>query len=131
MPLFSYTATNSEGKKIVGQQEAETRDQVVQMLHDQSLVVISIEEKVELDLKKLGSLQIGGVPLSEKVLFTKQLSTMLATGLPIIQALDIIVQQTENESLREKLRKVYKSVESGSSLSDAFRKERPYSASCR
>jgi hypothetical protein len=66
MPLFSYTATNNEGKKIVGQQEADSRDQIVQMLHDQSLVVISVEEKIEIDFKKLGSIQIGGVPLNEK-----------------------------------------------------------------
>ncbi|MBL8014835.1 MAG: type II secretion system F family protein [Candidatus Doudnabacteria bacterium] len=124
MAEFSYIAVTKKGQKVTGTRESDSRDEVAKFLHQQDLTVISIDENLGLDFKRLGSIQIGGVPLKERVLFVKQFSTMLSAGLPIIQALDILVQQTENQFLREKLVKVYRAVESGSALSDAFRKEK-------
>lgn len=123
MPQFSYTATNKQGKKISGVQDAENRDQVANILHEQSLVIISIDEKIDVGLNQLLQMQIGGLPLSEKVIFVKQLSTMLTAGLPLLQALGTLVQQTENKGMRGRLLEVYKSVEAGSSLTDSFGKE--------
>ncbi len=124
MSIFNYEATTRQGKKVTGTRESENSDDVANFLHDQGLVVISINENVGIDFKKLSSIQVGGIPLAEKSIFVKQLSTMLSAGLPIIQALDILVQQTKNASLKEKLTKVYKSVESGTSLADAFQKDK-------
>lgn len=123
MPTFKYIATSKQGKKITGEREAETREEVASFLHDQDLVVLRVDQSVGIDWKKLFSLQIGGVPLAEKVIFAKQLATMLSAGLPILQALDILVQQTKNPSLKEKLSRVYKNVESGVSLSESFAKD--------
>src|SRR5690606_29503302 len=67
---------------------------------------------------------IGGLPLKEKLILVKQLSTMIAAGIPIIQAIDILVQQAEKPALKAQLRDVYKSIESGNSLSDAFSKQK-------
>lgn len=123
MPKFTYIATSRSGQKSTGEVEAETRDEVANSLHQQGLVVVSIDENLALDLDSLMNIQIGGVPLAERVIFAKQLSTMIAAGLPLIQALNIMVQQTENKAMRENLLKVYKSVEAGTSLSDSFRRE--------
>jgi type IV pilus assembly protein PilC len=124
MSVFTYEATSRQGQRVTGTREAESRDDVATFLHDQGLVVITISENVGIDFKKLGSIQIGGIPLSERVIFVKQLSTMLSAGLPIIQALDILVQQTKNSSLKDKLARVYKSVEAGTSLAEAFKKDK-------
>ena len=124
MSVFTYEATSKQGQKVTGTREAETRDDVANFLHDQGLVVITINENVGIDFKKLGSIQVGGIPLTERVIFVKQLSTMLSAGLPIIQALDILVQQTKNSSLKDKLARVYKSVEAGTSLAESFKKDK-------
>ncbi len=123
MAEFHYQAISKLGKKIEGLRESDSREEVASFLHQQGLVIVSIDEQVSLNLKRLGNIQIGGVPLKDRVVFVKQLSTMLSAGLPIIQALDILVQQAENAALREKLTHAYRDVEAGSSLSEAFGKE--------
>ncbi len=123
MPFYKYVATNKQGRKESGEMEAPSGSDVANILHDKGLVVVSIDEKLDLDLDSLLSIQIGGVPLAEKVIFVKQLATMLGAGLPLIQALNIMVQQTENKGMRTRLLAVYKSVESGNSLSESFKLE--------
>lgn len=123
MPLYGYTATDRKGKTVTGKQEAPNSDAVAGFLHDKGLVVVEVNELIGIDFQQILSAQVGGVPLADRVIFAKQLSTMLSAGLPLIQALEILVQQTENKSLRKKLDKVYKDVSSGISLSEAFRKD--------
>ncbi len=122
MGEFKYVATKRTGEKVEGVTDADTREKVVDFLHEQDLIVVSIDEKVGIDFKKLGSFQIGGVPLKEKVFFTKQLSTMLDAGLPLTQALDILTNQVKNQSLKEKLVNVLEEVKGGNTLSSAFSK---------
>jgi type IV pilus assembly protein PilC len=120
--VFKYIAINREGKRIEGTREAEKREDVVSFLINQGLTIVSISESLNLDLKKLLSTDIGGLPLSEKLLLIKQLSTMISAGIPLLQALDILVQQADKEALRDKLEKVYEGVESGQTLSASFGK---------
>ncbi len=120
---FRYVATDSKGRKIEGKREAASREDVAAFLQERNMTVISIEDTLGLDWQQISSFQIGGVPLAERVVFVKQLSTMLKTGLPIIQALTILIEQTENVSLKNKLQRVYQDVASGIPLSEAFRKE--------
>lgn len=120
---YNYTAINSDGKRIEGTREAESRDSVVNFLSSQGMTIVSVTEKIGFDFNNLLSTDIGGVPLAEKVILTKQLSTMISAGIPLIQAMDILVQQTEKESLKEKLKDVYAALESGQKLSDGFRRQ--------
>ncbi|MCA9378976.1 type II secretion system F family protein [Candidatus Dojkabacteria bacterium] len=124
MAQYNYVALSKSGQKIKGSYEAASREEVSTYLHEQGLVVIAIDENIGLSFKRLGQVQLGGVPLKDRVIFVKQLSTMLSAGLPIIQALEILVQQATNSSLRDKLQKAYKDVESGASLSEAFSKQK-------
>ncbi|BCX13858.1 MAG: type II secretion system protein F [Candidatus Dojkabacteria bacterium] len=119
---FKYVAINSEGKRIEGNREADSREDVVNFLLNQDLTIVSISENINLDFKKILSSDIGGLPLAEKLVLVKQLSTMISAGIPLLQALDILVQQTEKEALKEKLQKVYEGVESGQTLSKSFAK---------
>src|SRR5690606_24232832 len=67
--------------------------------------------------------EIGGLPIGDRVILVKQLATMITAGIPLLQALDILIQQTEKESLKEKLQRIYKMVQAGTSLSDSFKRE--------
>lgn len=120
---FRYIATDSKGRQIEGKREAASREDVAAFLQEKNLTVISIEDTLGLDWEQISSFQIGGVPLAERVVFVKQLATMLRTGLPLIQALTILIEQTENVSLKNKLQRVYQDVASGIALSEAFLKE--------
>lgn len=124
MAQYNYIAVSKSGQKVKGSYDAASREEVSTYLHDQGLVVLSIDEDIGLGFKRLGQFQIGGVPLKDRVIFVKQLSTMLGSGLPIIQALEILVQQSTNSALKDKLQKAYKDVEAGASLSEAFSKQK-------
>lgn len=124
MAAFKYKAVGPDGKRVEGTREAENRDEVALYLHQQGLITISIQDQISFNFNKILKTQIGGVPLKERIIFVKQLSTMLSAGLPILQALQILVQQTRNESLKEKLSNVYKNIQSGGTLSSAFAKDR-------
>ncbi|MFQ5492617.1 MAG: type II secretion system F family protein [Candidatus Dojkabacteria bacterium] len=122
MPNYSYKATKQTGEAVAGTRKAENREEVVKFLHDQGLIVISIEQKLGLNIGNLNEIQIGGVPLKEKVIFTRQLATMLSAGLPIAGSLEILIEQTKYAGLRKKLTNVYKDVQSGLPLAASFRK---------
>ena len=64
----------------------------------------------------------GGVKTRDVVIFTRQFATMINSGLPLVQALDILAQQTENKVLANVTRQVVYDVESGHTLADALRK---------
>jgi type IV pilus assembly protein PilC len=120
MEIFRYTALDPNGNKISGEQEANSKDAVARYLHDQKYVVVNIEEKVDF----LGELLSDGIPkvsLKNRVIFAKQLSTMLSAGLAITQALEIVVQQTSDKALEKNLQAVLNDIQkNGVPLSDAM-----------
>lgn len=124
MPNFRYQAYSEKGKKIEGVFEAETRDSVADHLHEQGFKVISITEDLSDNFKKALNFQIGGIPLKEKVFFARQLSIMLTAGVPVVQALRILIDQAKNDFVKKKLDEVYRRVESGTKLSEAFAKDK-------
>lgn len=123
MSEFNYSAITADGKRIKGVRESETKEDVVNYLTTNNLTVISVDEKIGVSLNKLVNIEIGGYPLAEKVVLVKQLSTMISAGIPLIQCIDILAQQAEKDSIKTKLENVYKMIESGITLSEAFRRE--------
>jgi type IV pilus assembly protein PilC len=63
----------------------------------------------------------GGVPEKDIVIFTRQFATMINSGLPLVQSLDILAKQSENKALRKVIEQVLYDVESGQTLADAMR----------
>lgn len=124
MTLYDYRAVDAEGKPVRGDVEADSRNAVVDMLHEKGLVVLHIDEKLKFGLKDILNMQIGGVPLTSKVIFSKQLATMLAAGLPLLQALDVLASQEKNAGFRSALENVVHLVEGGSNLSNALGKQK-------
>ena len=123
MAEFKYVAVSNTGQRMEGVKEAENQKEVTDFLSSQGLMPVIVQESVGVNFKKILNIEIGGMSLDEKVVLIRQLSTMVSAGIPIIQAIDILVQQAEKETIRDKLSKIYKMIEAGTALSDAFRKE--------
>ena len=101
--------------------EAETEDGVESKLRAMKLVPTRVRKKA-LNIN-LSALQIGsGVSQKDLVTFTRLFATMIDAGLPIVQCLDILANQTDNKLFGGILRDIKGSVEGGSTFSDALRK---------
>lgn len=120
MAVFTYTATKATGEQVTGERQAQTREDVASFLHEQGLIIISINQKIGLNLGNLNDIQIGGIPLNEKVVFARQLATMLSAGLPVASSLEILVEQTKYTGLKKQLTQVYKDIQSGLPLATSF-----------
>ena len=120
MPAFTYTARALNGDLRTATIEAPNRDDVITQLRKQRLNVVKIDEKKDADRtkKKKG----GKISMRDVVIFTRQFSTMINAGLPLVQALDILAKQSENPALKDVTNAVVFDVESGNTVADAFRK---------
>jgi type IV pilus assembly protein PilC len=118
MAVFTYTARNASGDITSGEREGKSRDEVVNFLRTQRLTPVKIEEKA----KKEGGFNMGGAPQTrDVVIFTRQFATMINSGLPLVQSLDILKNQSENKALQKIVGQVLYDVESGQTLADAMR----------
>jgi type IV pilus assembly protein PilC len=119
MPIFEYTARNLKGDLVKDSVDLPTKDDVVAHLRKNRLVVVQVRVAPRaMSMPKFG----GGVKTRDVVIFTRQFATMINAGLPLVQALDILAQQTENKTLASVTRQVVYDVESGQTLADALRK---------
>jgi type IV pilus assembly protein PilC len=118
MPQFTYTARAVNGDLKSATLEAPTRDEVIKQLRQQRLNVLKIDEGTAVKKKRPGRIKMRDI-----VIFTRQFSTMINAGLPLVQALDILAQQSENPALKDVTRQVVFDVESGNTLADALRKQ--------
>ncbi len=120
MPAFTYTARALNGDLKTATIEAPNRDEVVAQLRKQRLNVVKIDEaKAAAEVKKK---KPGKITMRDIVIFTRQFSTMINAGLPLVQALDILAKQSENKALKEVTLAVVFDVESGHTVADALRK---------
>ncbi len=124
MPLYEYVAVDKNGKNIKGEYNAKDRNEVVQYLHEKNLVVVHVDEKMKMGLKNILKLNVGGVPLTNKVVFSKQFATMLSAGLPLLQALEVLSNQEKNAAFRSALEDVVRLIEGGNKLSKALSKQK-------
>jgi len=115
MPTFAYTARTLSGELKSATLDAVSRDDVVVQLRRQKLIVVKIDEEQK---KKSG----GKIKMKDIVIFTRQFSTMINSGLPLVQALDILSKQSESKALQEVTRQVVYDVESGHTVADALGK---------
>ncbi len=120
MPVFSYSARPATGTGGIqnGEVDLTSKEDVLAYLHKQKLIPVSVREKPKDISIKFGT----GVKTRDIVIFTRQFATMINSGLPLVQALDILAEQTENMSLRKVIQDVLYDVESGHTLADAMGK---------
>ncbi len=123
MATFAYVGKTRQGSVKKGEVVAKSRDEAVDRLRKQSVVVTSLEEKAGKGGDSIWNMEIGGgVQDKDIVVFTRQFGTMINAGLPLIQCLDILASQSENKTLRTTLADVKTQVEGGSTFADALKK---------
>ena len=118
MPVFSYRGRGASGL-TTGEVEAPDRMAAVGELRNRAILVTKIEEKVGgKTVVKLG----GKVNDREMAIFTRQFSTMIDAGLPLVQCLNILAEQSESKTLRAVTANVARQVEAGSTLAESLRR---------
>jgi type IV pilus assembly protein PilC len=118
MPVFTYSARSLTGEIQSGEVDLPTREEVVGYLRKQKLIPVAVRNKPKDINISFGS----GVKTREIVIFTRQFATMINAGLPLVQSLTILAEQTENKKFKEVISSVLYDIESGQTLADSMRK---------
>src|SRR5215212_4284233 len=120
MALYTYRALDKQGEIVQDKLEGSGEMAVVHELRQNGLMVIEVKEESVSQKDILAPFK--GIRLADLVVFSRQLATMINAGLPIVRALYVLSEQTENPKLKEVVVAVRKDVEAGSSLSEALEK---------
>ena len=118
MSTYVFKAMDLAGVKARGEIEADSKEAVSNQLKSRGMIVLDIADKHasrEIELSFLKSVKSG-----ELAIFSRQLATMISSGLSILRALYVLEEQTENKFLKETVIQVRKDVEAGLSLSGAM-----------
>ena len=121
MANFAFKALDLAGASTRGEIEAGDKQAVAAQLRSKGLIVVDIEELVPASAGDILA-RFKRVKADELVIATRQLSTMVNSGMSLLRSLYVIEEQTENDKLREIFVDVRKDVEAGLALSDALRK---------
>jgi type IV pilus assembly protein PilC len=125
MPMFKWVGVGPNGETMRGEMEAMTRQAVITRLRTQRInpTAERIKEKGKGFDREI-SLPSFGAPVKQHdiVIFTRQFATMIDAGLPLVQCLDILSQQSDNKVFRKTIREVKEEVEAGSTFAGALRK---------
>ncbi len=122
MPKYSWEAKSRAGSVQKGVMEASSVALVEAQLKKYGLTGITVKEEGQRFKLKLPGGGGGKVATKDLVVFTRQFATMIDSGLPLVQCLDILASQQENKAFKAILYKVKESVESGSTFADALGK---------
>ncbi len=125
MSKYVYEAINEEGETVGGKIEAKSEDEVYTKLSKENLYVSKVEniseKKSFLDsILKRDSFK-KKVKIGDVLVFTRQLATILHAGLPLLDGLNIMIEQVENPGFKKVISELVDSIKSGNSFSDALR----------
>ena len=119
MPIFSYRARKKQEEDIFeGLVEAESESLAVDILEERGFMVLFVEEK-KTGLANL-ELMLGGVKAKDLVIFSRQLSILISAGVPVVESLKDVVNQTKNKKLKKSIVEVATEVEGGVKFSEAL-----------
>jgi type IV pilus assembly protein PilC len=115
---FKYTARNAQGDKVTSVVQADTEQAAAKLIQAQGMAPIEITPENE--TTGLFAFITNRIGAKDKVLFSRQLSTLINAGLPLVQSLQNVGGQTQNKALKMIIAQVISDVEGGSSLSVAL-----------
>ncbi|MHB8533345.1 MAG: type II secretion system F family protein [Solirubrobacteraceae bacterium] len=118
MSTYVFKAIDLAGGKARGEVEADSKQQVSDQLKQRGLIVLDIVDKHSSKQIELAFLK--RVKANDLAVFSRQLSTMISSGMSILRSLYVLEEQTESKFLKETIIAVRKDVEAGLSLSDAM-----------
>lgn len=120
MTNFVYTAVNKDGKKVKGTIPAANQSRAMAALREQGLTPTKVEQ--ETMFNKEISLSIGGgVKPRDLSVFCRQFQSILAAGVTIVEALGMLVDQTENKAFAKAIRETQAAVQKGGTLAEAMK----------
>ena len=122
MPDFAYKAINDSGSLIEDVIDAPNVGVVANKLDDLGYIPLQIKEKKSTEIKLFSTKP--KIKHDEIVLFTKQLVTLLKAGVPFLTSLEALSEQASSDTMREVIRDLYVSVESGKSFSESLSKHK-------
>jgi len=121
MKKFTYEARDQANSKITKSTvQADSESAAARLLIDQGFTPLNIKEQTEYN-NPIASLA-GRITTKDKVVFTRQLATLIGAGLPLAQSLNTVLEQTQNKKLQSIIQEVTASVEGGKTLADSFAK---------
>lgn len=121
MATYEYMAVDKSGKQKKGTMDAQTPERVKEFLKNEGLIPISVKEQSFLN--KDISIGTKKVKARDMSVFCKQFASIMQAGVTIINALQMLSEQTENKTLREAIKSVQIDVEKGESLASAMRNQ--------
>jgi type IV pilus assembly protein PilC len=117
MLSFNYEAKDSKtGKKVKAQVQADNEQAAAKLIRDEGLTPLSIKAE------KAGSRRFRRIRTKDKVLFSRQLSTLINAGLPLVQSLRSVSKQTTNKAFKVVINQIISDIEAGKSFSQALEK---------
>ena len=121
MKKYNYEARDSASNKIVKSVvQADSENAAAKLLTAQGFVPLKIE--LQDDKANFFARFSGRITTKDKVVFTRQLATLIGAGLPLAQSLRTVQEQTTNKRMQEIVQEIISDVEGGKSLSDSFAK---------
>ena len=126
MAVYEYKALNNKGKEVSGIIEAESRISASQILKKMDLYPFTISETTEKTIEKKRrdisiSLLLERITRNDISVFTTQFAALVEAGMPVVDAFEIVIQQTEKKSMKRMLSVIKEEVNKGVSLADAFK----------
>ncbi|MFW6134308.1 MAG: type II secretion system F family protein [Elusimicrobiota bacterium] len=125
MSEFIYKAKSPSGSIVQGEMDASEQRVVVDRLRDKRMIVLEVAEKktnaIKDILNKINPFK-GRVKSKDLVIFSRQLSTLVSAGVPIVQGLNILVEQIQNPYFKDIVKNMREDIESGTSIADAMSK---------
>jgi type IV pilus assembly protein PilC len=136
MARFKFTALDSKGKEVHGEIDADNQSAAVARIREKQYFPTKVEElaggggaparkgaapkgALQMEIKMPKFLQ-GGVKTKQLVTFTRQLSTLVNAGLPLMRAMRVLQRQEKNAALRDAVSQMAESIESGSTFAEAL-----------
>jgi type IV pilus assembly protein PilC len=120
MPRYSYKGKSISGNAVEGEIEAENLGAAQALVKKRRIRDASVKKAGG------GGFQLGtGIGLKDISKFTRQFSAMNQAGLPLIQCLDILSEQTENKALAQRIRKISTDIQGGGTLAESMEKHKP------
>ena len=119
--IYEWKGKNPKGRKIKGEMEAETPEQVRTSLERRKITPTRVRKKPKDLFENISFLQ-PKVTETDVIIFSRQFSTMIDAGLPLLQCLEILYSQQENPTFKKQLKHIKESVESGETFADALKK---------
>ena len=140
MPKFQYSVTDSKGKQLTGEIEADNTVSAINILRGKGYTPTSVvpasgakkddrsfltksagkKDKPQSLLARLDKMLVGGVPQKTLTIFSRQLAVLIDAGLPLLRSLRVLSEQEKNRALKDAVEKLSESVEGGSTFSEAL-----------